>query len=239
MKKLTLLSVAISSLLVVPFLNAEEKETNYFGYRQNTGLIGYLYDLKPDDFEESEGPLNRARMKVSVNAFYEEFEPLMRKKLRESDFNKYVKAEESAYLKFLNVPIIDAKDAPKEFGSSYIFPEQIVMIYEGEIEKAPKEKFRFAGTFDDLLCVFVNNKLVFYVSYQEDKLRYKPDEISNQREQAGRQGIRHTAYGEYIKLKKGDEIKICIAEIPGGLITGRLQVQMSNVEYEENKFEDP
>ncbi|MGJ8672569.1 hypothetical protein [Rubritalea sp.] len=199
-----------------------------------TGFGGYLYDLKKDEkgeaTEVAQGSGN------SLTRFYEAFGDLIRKKFSERALDKYAVADEYNGLKYFYVKSIKAEEAPAQFGSSYIDPMQIIMVYKGIVEEAPKKEFRFAGVFDDAMCVLVNGKLVFYVSRHEDELRYKPAEVSKRRKD---EGVNHMAYGNYIKLNKGDELTLVAAEVPGGGMSGKLLVQLKGYKYEDDKYEDP
>lgn len=226
----------IHSLLLTSLLHAQdEKQNNFFGsIEHETGLSGYLYDLKTTaDNKPSELIEHKEGTKTG---FYELFQKLIRKKFSHKELGKYFQGEDENHLKYLYVQGFSAEEATKEFGSDYIDPKQVIMVYTGEIEQATKKKFRFAGVFDDAMCVFVNDKMVFYVSRHEDELPYKPDAVSNRRK---KEGVNHIAYGDEITLRKGDKVTIVLAEVPGGSISGRLLVQIDKFRYEEDKHEDP
>ncbi|MFC5049817.1 hypothetical protein ACFPK9_04215 [Rubritalea spongiae] len=198
-----------------------------------TGFVGYLYDLKADEKGE---PTDVVESGSSLTGFYDAFGSLIRKKFSDKALSKYASADEANSLKYFIVPHTKAEEAPAEFGSPYIKPNQIIMVYKGVIEEAPKEEFRFAGVFDDAMCVLVNGKLVFYVSRHEDELRYKPDEVSNRRK---KDGVSYVGYGEYLELEKGDEVTLVAAEVPGGGMSGKLLVQLKDYEYKKDSHEDP
>lgn len=199
----------------------------------NTGFVGYLYDLKEDDKGK---PTDVVESSSTLSGFYDAFGSLIRKKFSDKSLGKYAAADEANSLKYFVVKSTKAEEAPAEFGSPYIKPKQIIMVYKGVLEEAPEEELRFAGVFDDAMCVLVNGKLVFYVSRHEDELRYKPEEVSNRRK---KDGVSYVGYGDYLKLRKGDEITLVAAEVPGGSMSGRLLVQLKDFEYEKDKHEDP
>ncbi|MGJ8671757.1 hypothetical protein [Rubritalea sp.] len=201
-----------------------------------TGFVGNLYDLKQD---EEGKPTEVGEARDSKMAFYEAFKDLIRKGFSDKSLSEYRMADEANELKYLIVPRMKAEEAPTVFGSSYIDPKQVIIVYKGVIKKAPSKSLRFAGVFDDAMCVLVNGKLVFYVSRHEDELRYKPADVSNRRKESKSGGLDDIAYGEYIELKKGDELTLVAAEIPGGGISGKLLVQLERGRYQEDSFEDP
>lgn len=232
MNRLIILTLTFFTAL---FTQAEEQESSYFGYYdKDTGLKGFLYDLKTT-YKNEPSELGESKNDVKA-AYYEVLGSLIRKKFKQSELSKYLQAEESNYLKFLYIPTISAEGTTKEFGSAYIEPKQVVIVYEGIIEEAPEGKFRFAGVFDDVLCVMVNDKIVFYASYQEKELRYKPTKISNRRKT---EGVKYMAFGKDITVRKGNNIKIILGEVPGGKVDGSLHFQMENVEYKKDAHDDP
>jgi len=166
MKKLT-----ITLLLLGPLL---AEKTAFGSLEYNTGFTGNLYNLKADQ--------NGDKTDVNSNSsFYEAFGDLIRKKFSDKALAKFQIADEANDLRYLNVNSMKASEAPTEFGSSYIDPQQIIIVYKGTLESAPVKPIRFAGVFDDAMCVLVNGKVVFYVSRHEDELRHKPKEESNRR----------------------------------------------------------
>ncbi len=210
------------------------KETWPFGSEDtNTGFRGIIYDLKQDRDNEIT-KVGKAGNKTM--GFYDGFKDLIRKKFSDNGLKKYFKGDRKVYLKYLLVKKMPAADVPDKFSSDYISPERLIIVYKGTIEEAPTESFRFGGVFDDAICVLVNGKVVFYVSRHKDILRYKPKAISNKRRNSG---VDHTAYGDYIKLKKGDEVTLVVAEIPGGKVGGQLLVQLEKHEYAKDSSGDP
>lgn len=221
MKKILALTLCI--------LNMSLAEKTAFGSDSyETGFTGYLYNLK----NKPDGKKTKVR---DTSSFYKAFDKLAKIKFADEALFKYQTADESNDLKFLNIKKTDADQAPTEFGSSYIDPKQIIMVYKGVLEEAPKKRIRFAGLFDDVISVLVNGKMVFYAAYHKSKIKYKTIE-SNRRKKHG-----HTqfGFGEYVTLKKGDEITLVLAEVPGGLIGGCLMVQEEGFEYKKDSYEDP
>jgi len=210
-------------------------EQDYFGENKKpTGLIGNLYDLKNDP--EMEATDVAPNGKVDAREFYDVLERLVRKGFRGKELDKFRIGDEVCHFEYMAIRKAAADLAPTAFGSSYIDPKGIIILYEGTLKEAPAEELRFAGYFDDAVMVLVNGKLVFYSAWQ-DLNRLKPDAVSNGRKKEENNSA--DAYGDYVKLKKGDKIQVAFAEVPGGSILGALKVQLKDHEYSLDGKEDP
>jgi len=226
----------IKLLLGLSFVISASAEQDLFGQRtQPTGLVGNLfnlkktYELEPTDIVDQNG-------KVNARKFYQEYERLIKEGFSVKAMNKYAIADEMCNMEFLSIRGASADIAPSSFGSSYIDPKGIIMLYEGVIAKAPNKEFRFAGYFDDSIAVLVNGKLVFYSAWQ-DLNNLKPKAVSKGRKAGSNTSV---VYGDYIRLKKGDKVQVVLAEIPGGQVLGSLQVQLKTFRYKsEDQHGDP
>lgn len=243
MKNTLLGSLVISTFAFAPLAQcAEEATLSIFGDMESyTGLNGRLYDLKNSpEMEVTEVAPNG---KVSSQACYEAIEDLARKGFSEKELDEYRIGDNSRDLKTLAIHSAKAELAPEAFGTPEIDPTGIAIVYRGIIEEAPEKEIRFAGWFDDAMLVLVNGKVVFYTSFQPEAIRYESEEYGKQR-QAYIDAAKHfvgkgDAYGEYVELKKGDELKIVIVEIPGGGMGGTLKVQVKDEKYKEDSHGDP
>ncbi|MGJ8672163.1 hypothetical protein [Rubritalea sp.] len=220
-------------MLASPFAHGEQ---DYFGKdKEPTGLIGNLYDLKSDAEREPTDVVGK-NGGVDAKEFYEAFAKLIKKGFSEKDLEEYYMGDEQCNFEYMAIRSAAADKVPEAFGSSYIEPKGVIVLYEGVIGKAPKKEFRFAGFFDDAVAVLVNGDLVFYNAYQ-DFNRLKPEERSKAFKETG--SIATDAYGKYITLKEGDKIQIAFAEVPGGGILGALKVQLKTFNYDEDQYDDP
>ncbi|MEP3211884.1 MAG: hypothetical protein ABJQ29_01700 [Luteolibacter sp.] len=237
---LCLLTISIS--LLTSHAREEEPPQRPFGeITNNTGLTGNLYDLKntPDGDFTDVAPNGR----VNPDKCYEAIEDLAKKGFRQRDLDEYRIGDTTCDLISLAIKYTNADAAPAAFGSPEIDPTGIIIVYKGTIEEAPDKEIRFGGWFDDAMLVLVNDKVVFYTAWREDKTKYKSTEFGKQRadkikQTGGMTGI-GDAYGDYIQLKKGDVLQIALAEIPGGNIGGVLKVQEKGKNYREDKHDDP
>ena len=207
-------------------------QEDYFGkFEGYTGLIGTLYDLKLDK-KGRDTKVSHDGKAVDKTAFYKELDKLIRAKLETEKLEKFRTGDEQQDLMYLVMKFQKADFLPGGFGSPYIDPKGLLICFEGTIESAPEAEIRFAGSFDDTLVVMVNDKLVFYSAW-DNFGRRKAFGESNKRKKTSRseRGASGDNYGEYIKLKKGDNIKLAFAEIPGGYVGGALKVQLKGKEY--------
>ncbi|MDP4625166.1 MAG: hypothetical protein NWT08_08510 [Akkermansiaceae bacterium] len=242
MKARLLRNIVVSATILTHCALSQEEPPAYFGSATEfTGLTGNLYDLKVG----SDGDFTDVAPNGSVKyeECYEAIEDLARKGFRQKDLDEYSIGDTTCDFKALAIKYTEASIAPVAFGSPEIKPTGIIIVYKGVVEEAPEEEIRFAGWFDDAMLVLVNDEVVFYTAWREDKTRYKSKEFGNQRaakikETGGLTGI-GDAYGEYIQLKKGDTLQIVVAEIPGGNIGGTLKVQVKDKHYKDDKHDDP
>ncbi len=228
--KRTLITLIFTSILGL----AQEMPFGAMYYE--TGFTGNLFDLKRD-YDGNPTDVASGNGKTNLDEFYKAFGRMIKKGFSNKALEDYGIADEMVNLKYLNIKGIAAEEAPSAFGSSYIEPSGIVAVYSGKIEQAPMTPVRFSGVFDDAIVVLVNGEVALYVSRHIGKLRrYDPKTVSNARKKGN---VGQPAYGPYLRLKKGDEIKLIIAEIPGGSMGGYLDIQVQGHEYPTDKLGDP
>ncbi|MFC5051187.1 hypothetical protein ACFPK9_11275 [Rubritalea spongiae] len=230
--KFLCLYASFFSLLMHPFSMGEQ---DYFGReKEPTGLSGNLFDLK-NDFNLKPTPVSSGGG-VKMEEFYKAFDGLVEQGFSEEALAKYSIGDETCNFEYMALRTAPADKVPAAFGSPYIDPRGVVILYEGEIEKAPTKEFRFAGAFDDAMAVVVNGKCVFYNSFH-DVSKLKSKELSKRKKETKSKTA--DVYGEFITLKKGDKVKIAFAEVPGGNIGGALKVELKRFNYDEDDYDDP
>jgi len=209
-------------------MNDETKESGETG-----GMVGHLYDLKTDKDGEktnvvmSNGLVNQATFK---DALLE----LIESNFKEEDLSEYFIAESDLAFTNLFFKNIKAKEAPEAFDCSYIDPSGLLIIYEGVIEKAEMGEFRFVGAFDDILHVYLNDKLVLDGSYHNwTEFKYE-----DEHPHAYLTGIGNK-YGKWVRMKPGDRLRIVLAEVPGGHMGGGLQIQEKDRKYRKDDHDHP
>ena len=228
---------ALTASVTLMLSHSGFSQDHYFGkFEGYTGLIGTLYDLKLDG-KGRNTKVSHDGKGVNKEAFYKELDKLIRGDFATKRLEKFRTGDEQQDLMYLVVDYQKADFLPGGFGSPYIDPKGLLICFEGTIESAPEAEVRFAGYFDDVMMVMVNDKLVFY-SVWNNYGRRKAFGESNRRKQSDT-GTNGDNYGEYIKLKKGDKLKLVFAEVPGGNVGGALKVQLKGKEYKMDHFEDP
>ena len=208
--------------------------TTAFGKMNSSGLQGFLVDIKQDP----KGELNDlgefyqqgASLGQNTARFKEEISSIMRKRYSQDSFGKYFKASNTLGYSTLVLDKGSADIGPKCFGAeNEIQPSGWIAVYEGVLAANHSKKVRFLGRFDDILLVYVNEKLVLDGSWQAGYTQDYSD-FNVKHEKAPKLGGRDAAMGPYISLRAGDEIRVVVGEVPGGSIVGGLFIEEEGVE---------
>lgn len=216
-----------------------------FGKTGGSGLKGSFYDLKQDRdgkkltsvgkiFQQHGfGGAGTGHRVSSVKSAYKK---LLNYKFSSSSFKQYFKADQE--LTFTNLvipPKTEASQATQAFGvEGDVKPSAWVVVYEGKVT-APKSGayYRFVGSFDDYMSVYVNGKLVLnsgIVPWNLDLGNYT-------KETKVGMNIRNDAplrCSKYIRFSNNTDVKIVVCESPGGLMGGALFIQEKGKEYKKD-----
>lgn len=209
----------------------EEATFTLFGSKANTGISGHIYDLKKSPDGKQSDIYNKIGdiPKNKYTAAYlrtEDASKLVKSKYSQSSLKKYYRSAEMLNFTFLVVDKASADTGPKAFNAEKdIKPLSWVAVYEGAFAEDAKDAFRFWGVFDDILIVYINNKIVFDGSwgkgFSSDYNKMQTASMSH-----GISGLREKSkMSEYITPKAGDKIRIVVGEIPGGSLGGGLFVE--------------
>lgn len=219
-------------LVIHALLNFSLAESTIFGEQTGEeveGMSGRLFDLKMLITGEK-SPVVMDNGDVNQGVFKDILLKLIENDFNEEMLNQYVEGE--TYLQFQNLFFkdIQAIQAPVAFGVDYMKPSGLLIIYEGEIDKAPTMKeFRFVGCFDDILHVYLNGKLVLDGSYHN----WTGFTYTDEHPRVHLTGV-SAKYGEWFKFKRGDKLRIVLAEVPGGRMGGGLQIQEKDMKYRKD-----
>ena len=197
------------------------------------GMWGDLYNLK-EKIDGSKGEVFSGDGKVNEAPFGKLLRSLAEDQFSKERLSEYVTGEVNLAFTNLIVPRINAKEAPEAFGVGYMDPSAILIIYEGKIETAPMGKFRLAGYFDDVLQVYLNDDLILDASHNPYYSDFKPSEV-HPKSLLGKP----YRYGSYVEFKKGDNLKIILAEVPGGQCGGALFIQKEGQKYKKDDWDFP
>jgi hypothetical protein len=137
---------------------------------------------------------------------------------------KFYTAENKLYASYWMIPNGPASKAPKSFGvEGEIEPSGIAAYYEGTYTPPKDMEMRFVGMADDVLIVRLNSRIVLDASWQGGYSDQKIDDSGPKLP-----GVpKNLRYGDWIKLRAGEiyDLKILLAEIPGGFFCSYLYYQ--------------
>ena len=208
-----------------------------FGRTGGSGLKGSFYDLKQDRNREAtklaevyagEGASGR----VKNNAYKKEIARLNRAKYSQSSLRDTFKADVELTFTHLAISNAKASIAPEAFNvEKEVKPSAWLIVYEGVISQDAPKKIRFTGRFDDLIIVYINDKIVFDGSWDD-----YTGKLNKENEIPGPSLIKRPMIqgDKFISFKKGDKIRILVGEAPGGYLGGGLFVAEEGVKYKKN-----
>lgn len=196
------------------------------------GLKGYIYDLK-------QSPKNKP-LPYSPASFVTSARNLIENQFDESAFKDYFKAPTPLYLTRLAVPMAPAEDGPSFFkAEKEIQPRGWIAHYRGTLTVPKTGTYRFSGGGDDFVHVMINGKTVFNYYQTLESLDpknkgYLPEQPTERRKAPFTRAGWWIRYGEWVKLRAGDQINVDIAvgETPGGQVGFLLQLEEKGVNYE-------
>lgn len=207
-----------------------------FGRIGGDGMKGAFYDLKQTSKRTTStlGKSYEKKLGGSRSAIYkDEIKSLQRGRYSESRLSKYYKADLELIFSHMVMPITSADSAPKAFGvEKEVLPAGWLIVYQGKLAQTPTNKIKFTGRYDDLLIVYVNNKIVFDGSWTDHSGEF------DKGEDVPRPSLVHPLMRkapEFISLHEGDDILIVIGESPGGRVGGGLFVEEEGKTYKKNE----
>lgn len=212
-----------------------------FGKIGGAGLKGTFYDLKQDKRKRMtsigkvfqnhtlEGGFEQ-RIRVVKNAVGS----LKGSRFHSSNMKNYFRAETA--LTFTNLviaPSTNADEATKAFKvGDQAKASAWVVVYEGKISAPnPNAYYRFCGSFDDYMYVYVNGRLVLDAPHNYVKFGSATAEVKHGLHMNDEAPLR---CGKYIRLGKKSDIKIVICESPGGHMGGGLFIQEKGKNYHKD-----
>lgn len=209
-----------------------------FGRSGGSGMQGSFYDLKQTD-KKSDTKLGKfykesGNGRGRIEVYKSEIRSLARGKYSLTRLAKYYKA--NLELTFTHVVMGNSKAhiAPAAFGvEKEVEPSGLLIIYEGKLAADAPNDIKFTGRYDDLLVVYVNNKVVFDGSWSDHTGDFDKGEDVPGATMFNKVKMRRNK--KFISLRKGDDIRIVIGESPGGYVGGGLFVEEEGVKYKKNK----
>lgn len=199
----------------------------------SSALRGYLYDFKQND----EGESNKDYFK-NGRKYAEYVVKIEKRRFSESALSDYYKAPQQLSLTNLAIANAPAADGPKYFNAeNEVEPRGWMAHYQGIITVPEDGEYRLVGFADDYLLVNLNNRTRLIASWpglQESvRGRWRGTEPHNK--WLSPIGNQHLIAGDWMKLKRGDEMKmdLAVGERPGGRVGFILMVEKKGENYKK------
>ncbi|TAE91597.1 MAG: hypothetical protein EAZ81_05765 [Verrucomicrobia bacterium] len=195
------------------------------------GLKGSLYDFKQ---KPNGKPI--AYDLGNPNEYIERVLRLQRSRYSDAALRRHFEAPNSLYLTHLAIPFSLAAEGPGYFGAKdLIQPSGWVAHYRGRVKVPKTGEYRFSGLGDDYLVVLVDGKVRLVGSWSDIQPAvangWTPTEPTG-KHASPFHNVR-LVYGDWIKLREGQEIDVQIAlgERPGGYVGYLLHIEEKSASY--------
>ena len=196
-----------------------------FGRVSSNGMRGYLYDLKQHRRGRKDVDFAAALSHVKEHNFDKD------------SFKDYYQADVPLSFSYLAIDNSPADLGPQSFqAEGEIQPMRWFAVYDGTLKADHKRQVRFLGRFDDLILVYLNDRIIFDGSWGPEYSDVYSD-CNSRGERAGYPRIlrRTVCIGDYVRLNAGDRLRIVVAEIPGGRMGGGLFIEEKGVKNPGHK----
>ncbi len=207
-----------------------DEEAGVFGEQIDIGnnLVGTFYDMKK---RRGGGTLvlDNEGFKLAVGKF-------TRGGWKTAALAKYYRAPKKLYATSILIGRIWSVFAPGEFGEETQGLQWIVH-YKGKLVYPEPIKFRFWGAGDDILLVRVDGKDVLNASWPGTEHYFSDWKSSAAGTREQMMGNTYAAIGDWITLEahKPVDMEVLLGEVPGGVFSSMLVVEVEGVDYEMNK----
>ena len=211
-----------------------EEPPGVFGEPIDIGnnLIGTFYDFKR---RRGGGTvvLDNEGFKIEVGKF-------TRGGWNTSHLARYYRAPKKLYATSIMIGSILSVLAPGEFGESGVEGLRWIVHYKGTLVYPKDIKFRFVGAADDILLVRVDGKDVLNGSWSGTGYTYS-DWTTSAPGTYQLMGNTFAVFGDWITLKAHEpvDMQVLIGEVPGGVFSAMLAVEVEGVDYPLNKHGNP
>jgi len=215
-------------------------EISVFGSGQSIGndFVGTFYDFKRD---RTGRPIP-----MEHEAFAVELTKFVKSGWNISKITKYYRSQKKLYATCFMVPPIKSILGPRAFGEDTGGWAWMVH-YKGKLVYPKDIKFRFWGFGDDILLVRVDGKLVLNGCWHSNGSQTYITVVGGSWDSTSSDDARYfygnntARVGDWIELKAGElhEMEVMIGEVPGGIFSSMLTVQVEGVEHERNRQGGP
>lgn len=209
-------------------------EMTLFGRVGGDGIKGVLYDLKKD----ADGELNEQGKYYRAGAGGGDLTPIVKvyydlskKGFEQKYLQDFYRAKQELSFTYLGMdPNTRAAKGPESFKvQDEVEPSGWLVVYQGKLDPEEPGYYQFCGTFDDVLLVYIDGKLVLDGSYG-------PYSAFRRKNKKGLEMRPRVPLGEgsWVKIKKGSEIIIALGECPGGFMGGGLFIKKKGEKYDQD-----
>lgn len=206
-----------------------------FGRTGGGGLEGKFYDLKQtrskkpnkhDKYFKSNSNIG-GRLKYMMSQYRE----LEDSRFSDSALRDFFQANSALSFSHLVMAAdTPAKVAPESFGvEKEVEPSAWVVVYEGIINPQKPGEYQFVGMFDDVLLVYVDERLVLDGSFSSYSDLPQPT-MGGAELRKGKPLIE----GTWVRLIEGTRLKIVVGESPGGHMGGGLFIREKGKSYRQS-----
>jgi len=212
-------------------------EVTIFGGGQTIGndFVGTFYDFKRD----------RKGNFISTDTweFSDKLLQFIKSGWKTSLLARYYRSPKKLYATSFMIPSTLSSLGPRAFGED-TGGWTWMALYKGKLVYPEDIKFRFWGFGDDILVVRVDKKVVLNGCWHKEgvptriTLRWNSTSNDDARYYYGNNLAR---VGDWIELKAGEalDMEVMIGEVPGGIFSAMLTVQVDGVEYPKNRQNGP
>jgi len=211
-------------------------EVSVFGSGQSIGndFVGTFYDFK------------RSRHGGAVVTGKEEFANKLARFVKNgwntTQLSRYYRSPKKLYATSFMIPPTLSSLGPRAFGED-TGGWTWMALYKGKLVYPEDIRLRFWGFGDDILVLRVNGKVVLNGCWHDKGANTYITLIGGTWDSSSSDDARYfygnnlARVGDWIDLKAGEpvDMEVMIGEVPGGIFSAMLTVQVDGVEYPKNR----
>lgn len=212
-------------------------EITLLGSGQTIGndFVGRFYD-----FKRSRSGSTKI---MDPDNFRSELGRFVRSGFRQSTIAQYYESPKKLYTTSFCIPAIRSSMAPSAFGEGDTLGYCWMAHYKGQLVYDKDIRFRFRGVGDDVLVVMVDGEVVLNASWPDDTENTVAGfwQSSSADSRRFRLANNTAVVGDWIELKANEpkDMQVIIGEVPGGVFSAMLVVEVDGEEYSSNSQGGP
>lgn len=222
----------LSGFEIMPNLD----DISVFGAGQSIGndFVGQVYHLR---YDRRGGKISS----MDLDPFLDIVRNYARSGFKKSKLNRYYRSPKKLFTTHFIVPQVPSRMAPGLFGEPDKEGDCFFVNYSGKLVYHEDIRFRFWGSGDAYINVFVDGEHVLLNGW-EDRLAVLDywQSSDSDTDKYSCVGMR-MAVGDWIELKAGvpKDMEIFFGEWGGGIMSAALLVEVEGVEYPESNQQGP